>query len=304
MSVVLSPVELKKEDVEMEVDLEKSGLAQGEAHPACTVRVQREGLGTFVMYVMFMSAMAVVFRQFSDRDFSSILTVGAAVNCFGFAILLYKVRMTASVAGLSARSLEMYALFYAFRLTSTCQKNGYIPVDRSGDWLYQTFDACAWLLVLQLLYAVHVLHRDTYQVHLDLSVEYLRAVPLLITLGFFLHGDLNHNVSYDIIWQISLNFATFALVPQLYLMYKLPKVEALNAHYVAAITLGNFCAFLFWFWGFNEIGPEEGKASLGGWVVIACHTLMLLQSAEFMIKYLRVVLTNGHEDVLNVLDKK
>jgi len=294
----------RREDVEIApievVDLEKPGPEA----PACTVKVQRESLGTFVLYVLFLSAMAVVFRQCSDRDFSSVLTAGAASSAFGFAILLYKVRMTGSVAGLSARSLELYALFYAFRLLSTCRKNGYIPVDRSGDWLYQSLDCCALLLVLQLLYAVHVTRRRAYQHHIDLSPEMWRAAPALMTLGFFVHGDLNHNVTYDIVWQISLNFQTVALLPQLYMMYKLPRVEALNAHYVAAITAGNFCAFLFWFWGFVEIGPVEGQASFGGWVVIGCHTCMLLQSAEFMIKYLRVALTAGHEDVLDVLDAK
>jgi len=305
MSVVLSTsdgmAEHKKTDAD--VDVEAPVLDRPEV-PACSVSVQRESIGTFLIYVCFLSAMAVVFRQFSDRDFSAVLTVGAAASLFGFSILLYKVSMTGSVAGLSARSLELYALFYLFRLTSTCQKNGYIPVDRSGDWLYQTLDACGFLMVLQLLYAVHKTYRHTYQQHLDWGIDFWRVVPALITLAFFLHGDLNHNVTYDIIWQISLNFATVALLPQLWVMYQLPKVEAVTSHYVASITLGNFCAFLFWFWGFVEIGPVDGEASVGGWGVILCHTIMLLESAEFMIKYLRVVLTQGQEDVFDVLSTK
>jgi len=288
MSVVLADSDIceKKQDIEV----------APEGPTACKVKVQREGCATFLLYVLFIAAMTLLFREFSDQDFSAVLTIGAGFQFFAFTLLLYKVNLTQSVAGLSARTLEMYTLFYLLRLTSTCQKNGYIPVDRSGDWLYQVLDASSLLMVLQLLYAVHVKHAQTYQIHLDLSVDFWRAVPLLVLLGFFVHGDMNHNEHFDVIWMISCYFDTIALIPQLLLMYKLPRIEALNSHSIAAITIGKFCAFLFWFFGFEEMG-ETTKYNVGGWTIISCHTFILLQSAEFMIKYLRVVLFNPAQAV-------
>jgi len=302
MSVVLAGFDDLAVEKKTDIESDPSGVHEV---PACTVHVKRESICTFSLYVFALGLAGFLFAQFSDQDFSAVLTVGAAIHCFAFTILLNKVQLHQSVAGLSARSLELYALFYLFRLTSTVQKNGYIPVDRSGDWLYQVFDASALLMILQLLYCIYVSHRSSYQSHLDLGLDFLRVIPALMLLGFFVHGELNHQIMFDVIWQISLNFQTAALLPQLYMMYKLPKIEALNSHYVAAITAGNFCSFLFWFWGFPELAPgkQQDVFNLPGYVVVGCHTIMLLSSAEFMIKYLRVVFTSGQE-AIKVLDEK
>lgn len=286
MSVVLADSDIceKKEDLEVPSSLPHQ--------PACRVKVQREGFATIALYIVFIAGMTYLFQKFSDQDFSSVLTAGSGFQLFAFTLLLYKVNLTQSVAGLSARTLEMYALYYLCRLTSTTQKNGYVPVDRSGDWLYQVLDAASLLMVLQLLYAVHVKHAHSYQLHLDLSIDFWRIIPVLILLAFFVHGDMNHNEHFDVVWMASCYFDTAALIPQLLMMYKLPRIDALNSHSIAAITIGKFCAFVFWFFGFEEMG-ETTKYNVGGWTIIACHTFILLQSAEFMIKYLRVVIFNS-----------
>lgn len=49
---------------------------------------------------------------------------------FGF-VCSAEVKYQKSVAGMSSRTLEMYVLFFLFRLGSTLFKNGYLPVDRS-----------------------------------------------------------------------------------------------------------------------------------------------------------------------------
>merc|ERR1719473_1476859 len=118
-------------------------------------------------YTWFAFCAGVVFQQFSDQDFSAVLTLSAGVQALGLILLVYKVHKTKTVAGLSARSLEMYFVFFIFRLSSTLFRNGYIPVDRSGDWVYQSADISSLLLVMNLLYSLHVTHRSTYQSQLD-----------------------------------------------------------------------------------------------------------------------------------------
>jgi len=168
--------------IELKPTLVSFDLEHGsESKPWCSPST-RDRAVILIAYAWFAFVSGVVAFQFSDQDFSAVLTVGAGFQLFAFTLLLYKVNLSQSVAGLSARTLEMYSLFYLLRLTSTCQKNGYIPVDRSGDWLYQVLDAASLLNVLQLLYAVHVRHAATYQSHLDLSVDFWRAVPLLVLL--------------------------------------------------------------------------------------------------------------------------
>merc|ERR1740138_691665 len=139
----------------------------------------RETLCTVSAYLWFGMMTGYVADQFSDQDFSAILTLSAAVQCFGLLLLNYKVAKTKTVSGLSARSLEMYVGFFLFRLSSSLFKNGYIPVDRSGDWVYQAMDIVSLLLTLQLLYCLHVTHRSTYQEQLD-TVEMWRCIPACI----------------------------------------------------------------------------------------------------------------------------
>merc|ERR1719224_243108 len=225
--------------------------------------------------------------QFSDQDFSAILTLSAAVQCFGLMLLVYKVAKTKTVSGLSARSLEMYVGFFLFRLSSSLFKNGYIPVDRSGDWVYQATDIVSLLLTLQLLYCLHVTHRSTYQEQLD-TVEMWRCIPACILVAIFIHGDLNDSPFFDIVWTVSLNLDTVALIPQLWMVYKLgDRMDGLTPHYVAAIVLSRMLAFWFWFYGFPEIAPLKGGMNTAGWLIIGSHTVQLLVASDFMLQYIR-----------------
>lgn len=267
----------------------ESGLACGP--------VKREGACTLTAYITFVMVMGFLLREYSDQDFSAILTVAAGVQCFGFCVLLHKVQTYQTVAGLSARTLELFVLFFVFRLTSTSQKNGYIPVDRSGDWLYQAIDFTSMLLVLQILYCVHVKHRSTYQSELDMGVEVYRVALVFALLACFVHGDLNHNLLFDVIWQVSLNIDMLALIPQLVMMYKLPKVEALNAHFVFSLVLSRALSFWFWFVGMPELAPKDGGMNVTGWVIVGAHSFQLLVGAEFTIKYLSSAVKTGKEAI-------
>merc|ERR1719498_1414576 len=175
-------------------------------------------------------------------------------------------------------------------------KNGYIPVDRSGDWGYQTMDIMSLLMTLQLMYCMQVTHRSTYQGMVD-NVEMWRAVPGCVLLAVFVHGDLNDSPFFDVVWTVSLNLDTVALVPQLWMVYQLGDrlLTGLNAHYVAAVVLSRFLAFWFWFHGFPEIAPLNGGANTAGWLIISCHSFQLLVSADFMLQYLKALWRMGQE---------
>jgi len=292
MAVVLSSdMELKKSD---SIDLEKN-----EACPCSS----REGLVTASLYVTFMVLFGFLLREYSNQEFSAIITVGSMVQFFGYTLLLHKVRVHRSVAGLSARSLELYAVFYVFRLSSTMVKNGYIPVDASADWLYQALDIASLLTVLQLLFCMHKKHNDTYQASMDLPVGVHRAVLGSMLLAAFYHGNLNKSLFFDIMWMTSLYIDVVALLPQLWLMYQLPSIEALNAHYVAAIVLSRAMAFWFWFVGMPELAPKNGGPNVLGGVIVGAHGLQLLFSTEFMIKYLGAA-TKNVQEAMQVFDKE
>ena len=69
---------------------------------------KRDGYGKMMSgYFMFLLAAVVVARLFSDGDFSGIYTLGMAVQCLAFYMLYAKVNMQRSVAGISAKTLEV-----------------------------------------------------------------------------------------------------------------------------------------------------------------------------------------------------
>merc|ERR1719316_1091052 len=99
----------------------------------------------------------------ADGKFSSILTLAVLVQCLGLALLALQVISTGSVAGISARALTLDVLALCCRLSSTLWLNGYLPVDASGDYIFQILDICSLGILIWLLYQVLVVKRSTYQ---------------------------------------------------------------------------------------------------------------------------------------------
>lgn len=243
-------------------------------------------LTVLVAYTVFITACVLVYRDFTDRDFSAVMTLGSAVQCFGFFLLLHKVKISGSVAGISSKTLEMYALVLMFRLSSTLFRQGYLPIDRSGDWIYQAADVSSLLLVFQLLYCVRKKHRDTYQDEYD-TLPIWRAVPGCMILGYVLRGSLNHSLFFDVMWCVAMNIDVVAMLPQLFMLVKKGgEVEALTSNYIASIFISRFCVLAFWWHGHTEINAKPDVPSrLSGWWVVAAHGLMCLLSADFMFHY-------------------
>jgi len=242
-------------------------------------------LTVLASYALALLVMGVVAKEFSDRDFSAVLTAGSGVQCLGFFLLLHKVKVQGSVAGLSAKTLEMYALVLAFRLCSTLFKNGYLPVDRSGDFVYQVCDAASLMLVLQLVYCVRVKHADTYQSDFD-SLPIYRALPGCMALGIAFHGPLNHAPFFDSVWTIAMNIDMIAMLPQLsMLVLKGGEVEALTSNYIAAVFVSRCCAASFWCWGYEEMAPKDGSTNFAGYWCLVAHGMSVLLSADFMYHY-------------------
>jgi len=252
----------------------------------CSVR-GRENVAIAYSYVVFAMCACVVIKEFSDHDFSAVLTFGAGVQTLGFLALLLKVRTQKTVKGVSSKTLEMYVAVYMCRLSSTLVKNGYLPVDRSGDWAYQLADIVTLLIVFQLLYCCHKTHVSTYQAEHD-TLPISNALLPCVVVALFTHGDLNSNQFFDVMWTISMNLDTVALLPQLFMLAKIGgEVDGMTTHFVAAIFVSRACALAFWAYGFVELAPQKGGPNVAGWTIVVMHSLQLLLSADFMMHYMK-----------------
>jgi len=231
-------------------------------------------------YCAFAAVWWVVMVGILDTDFSSVLTLGAALQCLGLALLSVRVHTTRSVEGLSSKTLEMFVLFLCARLTSTCIKNGYIPVDASGDFFYQFLDFCSLGMVIHLLYRMHHTYVYTYQEDYDQLPIRPLVLPCVI-LGVFLHGNFNRSELFDSIWAISLNLETLTMLPQLAMLAKIGgKVDMTTCHWIVCIVLACVCRFEFWYYAYGEL--DWGVA---GYHILIAHVLQLLLCGDFVFYY-------------------
>lgn len=238
-------------------------------------------------YALVGTWLMVVWHHFTDGDFSVVLTLSSISQFLGFVLLALKVRWARSAAGLSSKTLEMYFIFFCFRLSSTIFKNGYLPIDRSGDWVYQSGDALSVVLVLHLLYVMHKTYGTTYQAQQD-SLDIFKAIPVCALLAFFLKGDLNSSPFFDWVWTMSLLLDTIAMVPQLWMMTKIGgQVDGMTSHYVVLLTISRGCAFAFWWVGYVELHIEGQMFNKAGYTVIVAHLIQMVLCADFMYYYVK-----------------
>merc|ERR1719359_1814318 len=98
---------------------------------------------TIAVYLGAFAAGALVWQCFHDLGLSTFITLATAIQCFGYTCLRLKISQQRSVAGISAQTLILQAVSCVLRLSSTTWLQGYVPVDGTGDWLYQVLDVSA-----------------------------------------------------------------------------------------------------------------------------------------------------------------
>jgi len=239
--------------------------------------------GIFAVILMFAA------KFLSDWKFSAIITLGAAVQCLGFCLLRLKIRKQKGAQGLSSRTLQMFLLTYVFRLFSTLQYNGYLPVDRSGDWVYQACDVVALLVVVSLITSIHTVHENTYEKSSDTCAIHW-FVLACVTLAWLIHPSLNNRRIPDMAWTAALYCESVAMVPQLYMMTKKGgEVETLASHYIACVFVSRLLMMTFWFHSYAELKPKDADFNFPGYGVMGAQALQVVLFGDFMYYYVKSI---------------
>jgi len=234
-------------------------------------------------YFSFTLCAVIVYRLFTDGDFSSIYTLGMGVQCLAFYLLNAKVDMQKSVSGISAKSLQVYVLVFVFRLTSTLFRNGYLPVDQSGDWVFQTADILSLIMTVKLLRRMYTTDRDSYQENQD-TFDMMRLIPPCIILAMCVHGHLNGCPFFDTCWTASMNLDTIAMLPQLWMLAKIGgEVDGMTSHFVVSLAFSRMCGFAFWCQGYTEV---LRVSKVAGYQLLLAHGMQVFLSLDFVYYYL------------------
>jgi len=233
---------------------------------------------TLLAYVGGLLLVFVTYEGLSDKDFSVVLTLGSLTQCLAFLQLSIKASRVQSFDGISTGTLEIYAVALCTRLCSTLYLNGYLPLDRTGDVIYQVGDVLSLVLVIRLLKCA----RDNVPYGAepstpkeDAMLDTRNAILIALIIAVAVHPNLDHWLPFDVAWATSLYLDAMAMVPQLVLLHNGGSLEASSTHCMVLMFVSRIMGALFWFHGFDDVAPLSGGVNYAGWSVVIAHAVQL-----------------------------
>jgi len=243
----------------------------------------------FKVWGSFITTAFVLFWLFSSGDFSFLLTLSSLVSVFSFLMVALKIEGGRSVKGVSLKMMECYIAIFIGRLIAIVPFEGYLPFDKSGDWLYQTCEALGLCLAATIVFFCRVRYVSTYDPTTDtLNHLYLMLPALGVALIF--HPNLNNFLPSDISWAFALYLESVAVLCQLFMFMKEGQAAPHTSHFLAAQALAKLMSFIFWASSFSELSNPNHyiKAFVGNWVV-AMQLVQLLVMGDFIYHYIRCI---------------
>lgn len=246
-----------------------------------------------LVYIVFSVILCFGAKFVTDWTFSALITLSGSVQCLGFCLLRLQIRKQRGAMGISSRALQLFVIMYICRLFSTIQYNGYLPVDRSGDWFYQAVDCVSLVVVVSILAAVHGIHEKSYEKQND-SCQIYWFIVVCAVLAYFVHPHLNNRKLPDMAWTCALYLESIAMVPQLFLLTKKGgEVENLSSHYIACVFFSRLLMLSFWLNSYVELKPKGADFNVPGYGVIGAQLLQVVIFGDFMYLYIQSVRTRG-----------
>merc|ERR1719197_890098 len=141
-------------------------------------------------WVGFVGVGAFTYHEIALKEFTSILTLSVYAQALAFLFLHMQISTSRSVAGISGKSLIMHAVKLCCRLGTTLWLDGYLPTDKSGDWIYQVADVLSMLVVLQILFCLRVSHKASYQGDQD-TFDVRNLIMVSVVLAVLVHLSMN-----------------------------------------------------------------------------------------------------------------
>jgi len=250
-------------------------------------------------YAYMALAVVVMLVKFTDFDISIVQALSSMCMFASFVLTTIKVAAQDSAAGISVRSLEMFAVALFTRLCSTLFMVGYLPDDLSGRQVFQFFDISSLAAVIRLLYVIHHKHQDTYDNEHDLH-GIAWSIPASFLLAFFVHPTLNRSLVFDTIYTAATVLDTFCMLPQLYMMMNQGgRVCDLLTKFVVLQSLSRVCIVIFWLDAWEELAegyydtPGEihpGGPNIPGKMFMGLSITQLLICADFIIYWVKSLL--------------
>mmetsp|Transcript_6417 Transcript_6417/g.18356 ORF Transcript_6417/g.18356 Transcript_6417/m.18356 type:complete len:282 (-) Transcript_6417:80-925(-) len=230
-----------------------------------------------------------VFWVCSSGDFSFLLTLSSLVSMFSFLMVAMTIETSKTVKGVSLKMMECYILVFLCRLVAIVPFEGYLPFDKSGDWLYQVCEAVGLCLSGSIVYCVRVQFPDTYSPDTD-AFNHLWIVGPTAAISLILHPHLNNFWPSDVAWAFALYLESVTVLPQFFMFMKEGKAQTHTSHFLAAQALSRLLSFVFWASTFSELShPDHHIKKYVGYWVVGIQLLQLIVMGDFIFHYIRAI---------------
>lgn len=243
------------------------------------------------IYTVGALVIVVGYHIASDGIFSSIVTLASVIQFLGLVLTLVKVSKN-GFGVVSITSLRMYIPVYILRLMCTLFNEGYLPVDTSGDWAYQTADVASLAVVIFLIWKAD---NDFNVIQEDYFPSFWCTVGCVL-FATVCHPCHNMGQWSDVWWTASIFLETFVMLPQLRLMAVRKSVEGVTSHAIACTGVNRLFNFYFWYVCREEL-VHGCPSTIPMYFVVGALAMQTLLLCDFMLFYLKVVVhraSNGY----------
>lgn len=226
---------------------------------------------------------------YQDTQWSTFSTLSLYILSIATLNLLVFVVARQSVSGISMKMIGLQGTSCAIRLAGTSWLNGYVPVDSTGDGLYQVLDLSIVMMSFFIFYHGQFgWYRWTYEPAQD-TFPAFAAFQVCVLLAIFFHPALNRRFLFDTMWMVSLNFDCISAWPQVWMMSKNPgQTMAFTSHFVFLLFMSRAMNFMFWWRSFPELGNGARYDWIGNMVVFTIFMSLVLV-ADFIFYYVRAL---------------
>lgn len=237
----------------------------------------------------FFGTCIAIFYLFSDGDFSFLMTFSSLISLFSFIMVASKIESNKSCDGVSLKMIDLYLIITGCRLIAIVPFEGYLPYDRSGDWLYQVIETAIFCIVGSIVYLCRKRYASSYDPEMDTLKHIYMIIPTLL-MALILHPNLNGFYPADVCWVFALYLEAFAALPQLFMFQLEARVQDWTAHFLAAQALSKLTSFVFWFSSHGELSHADQlhKQMVGYWVLIM-QLVQLFVMGDFIYQYINCI---------------
>lgn len=203
--------------------------------------------------------------------------------------LLFKVLLTQSVSGISAKKLGIDLLALTLRSVATSWTGILLPRESGNDFI-RAIDAATAGIVLLLLVSC-LLFRKTYKAEQDsLGI----AVPVLACVGLALalHPNIGRvGFVADTVWAASLYLEAIAMMPQIYMIGQNGgKADEVVGYHMILMFVTRMLQLMFW-WLIK--GHWFDGTTFTGWLIMIAYFVQMLQLCNFLCWFFKHLMENG-----------